>query len=76
MSRHWSPLWLKVFSNVVIESTYKEEELYYNRKFKFNSSGIYEHELSEVQPTSSRILRFNISANAAIATINSQFIVT
>ena len=44
-------LWLKVFSNVVIESTYKEDELYYNRKFKFNSSGIYEHELSDVQPT-------------------------
>lgn len=44
-------LWLKVFSNVVIESTYKEDDRYYNRKFKFNSSGIYEHELSEVQST-------------------------
>lgn len=44
-------LWLKVFSNVAIESTYKENDSYYNRKFKFNSSGIYEHELSKVQPT-------------------------
>ena len=43
-------LWLKVFSNVVIESTYKEGNSYYNRKFKFNGSGIHEHEVSEVQP--------------------------
>ncbi len=44
-------LWLKVFSNVAIESTYKEDDHYYNRKFKFNSSGIYDHEVFEVHPT-------------------------
>lgn len=40
-------LWLKAFEKAEIESTYKENDLFYNRNFTFNLDGEYIHDKYE-----------------------------